>query len=313
LRQGVKLTDKNVITSYSLRVLCPFSGTARIIQQQNIRAISNNGVNWRIQIQTNSENLDHYTLFGLWTKKEGLHKFPVHHLQASSQQLNSANIFLERWSGNIDNLSFPLRDTMECWLLDQQQQPLALLNAQPVGKALPHVQPTWLPCAQGDHTFASSYLQQQSQQYGNSSEPEYHRDLVALQIHQTASQNREIQWFHRQDDGSGVGQSDYLAHATLAGRQLSKDNFPHYLLRQYWDCDAEQRLIDDFFHWQSPWLLCLPDISDVERRLLEAQACTYPQRLHALHHLYPMLLQKDFMTKILIQARLESASPSMPD
>lgn len=306
------MTTRNLIDNYSLRTLSPFSGTTHIIQQQDIRAISNNGVNWRIQIQATTDTLNQYTLFALWTKNEGLKEFSIHHHHISLQQQKFASDFIEQLPDWLDNLSFPLRDIMECWLLDNKQQPLALLFSCKVNETLPQIrQPTWLPCALNDHTFVSSYLQKQSRQHDHSTTPIYHRDLVAQQLHQAANQNRQIQWFQRQADGCGIGQNDHISDANLIGRQLSADEFPHYLLRQYWDNEQEQQLIDDFFHWQSPWLLTLPDLSDAERLQLETQVCSSPQRLQSLYQLYPTLLQKDLIYKTLIQAKLEKAAPSI--
>ena len=62
-----------MLDSYSLRILSPFGGTTRIIQHQFIRAISNDGVHWRIQIQVSQHGdaaQNRYILFGLWTVNE---------------------------------------------------------------------------------------------------------------------------------------------------------------------------------------------------------------------------------------------------
>ena len=91
------MTARNIVESYSLRILSPFSGTARIIHQQQVRAISNDGVNWRIQIQapsTTVEAVNRYTLFGLWNRKAGLKKFPIHPQHASSHCIQLANDFV---------------------------------------------------------------------------------------------------------------------------------------------------------------------------------------------------------------------------
>ena len=296
--------------SYSLRLLSPFSGTTRIIQQQSVRAISNDGLNWRIQIQTPSnteQTLNRYILFGLWTRNEGLKAFPIHPQQASTANCQLATEFVAQLPDCLDGLDFPLRDNMEYWLLDNIQQPLALLLACKPDEQLPQIgRPTWLPCARDDHTFVSSHVHQHSVLHDHSTTPTFHRDLVAQRVHEAAGQHRQVQWFHRQSDGSGIGHSS----ESLAERHLPAEAFPHYLVRQQWDELLQQQLMDDFFHWQSPWLLSLPDLTEQERLQLETQACTYPQRLHALYHLYPTLLQKELITKTLIEAKLKKAVPA---
>lgn len=306
------LTNTNTVESFSHRLLSPFSGTARIIHQKNVRAVSNDSVNWRIHIKPNTTSTsENYSLFGLWNRKEGLKKLTVNPVQSEKSYQQILDSFIQNLPGWLDHLSFPLRDTMECWLLDMLHQPLALLFSCQDNRSLSQIrQPTWLPCALNDHTFISSHLQPTTHQNHHNAAPIFHRDLVAQQVHQAAGQNRKIQWFQRQTDGSGIGQEHYLIDINLSGRQLSADKFPHYLLRQRWDNKEEQQLIDDFFHWQSPWLLTLPDLNDNERLQLETQASTYPQRLYALHQLYPKLLQKTLINKTLIQAQFERSAPT---
>ena len=287
-------------------MLSPFSGTARIILQHSIRAISTDGVNWRIQVQTASSTsnaANRYTLFGLWTLAGGIKTFPLHPQHVSPNLQQRAHDFVEQLPEWLDSRDFPLLDNMECWLLDQEQQPLALLISSLPNQALADVrQSTWLPCALNDHTFVSAHIQHEPQQHTCSATPNYHRDLVAQRVHLAAGQDRQIQWFQRQADGSGVSQHIQASQQTY---HLPAEAFPHFLLRQHWEMEKEQLLFDDFFHWQSPWLLTLPGLSEDERCVLEVQACTYPQRLHALYRLYPVLLQKELIHTTLVQAKIE--------
>lgn len=282
----------------------------RIIAQQYVRAISNDGVHWRIQIQkalpaTRTER--QFSLFGLWSLNDGIKKFPVHPQQATPQAQQLAEKFTEQLSEYVQTRDFPIRDNIECWLLDTRQQPLALLAACQTNQTLPEMrQPRWLPCAPNDHTFISTHLQQ----HDHGPNFVFHQDILAQQIHQCAGQQRQTQWFQRQSDGSGIAIQIHRDVPYQAGQHLSADKFPHFLLRQQWDEQNQQQLINDYFHWQSPWLLTLPDLTIEERQSLETQACDYPRRLSALYHLYPEILDNDLITKTLVKAKLEKTIPA---
>jgi hypothetical protein len=296
--------------------LSPFSGTTRIIHQQAIRAISNDGVNWRLQIRSNSSNeeANRYVLFGLWTRSNGLTEFPVHPTQVDPQHRTLAIDFVESLPGYLDTASFPLRDTLECWLLDQQQQPLALLRACQPGEPRPHLHnPRWIPCAPDDHTFVSPHVRLPDRAHDQSTPVVYHRDLVAQIVHQAADQPSQYQWFQRQPDGSGLGEDDTTMKTEIHADHLPTEAFPHFLLRQTWPDQQSQQLMNDFFQWQSPWLLTLPDLTSTERQQLERQACGYPRRLAALYHLYPDIIDKTRLNKTLIQAQLQKAAPENDD
>ncbi len=300
----------HAVERYSLRLLSPFNGTTRILQHQEIRAISNDGVHWRLQIRLASDNESkRYTLFGLWSRAEGVKEFSVHPLHTSPSWRQRANAFVAQLPEWLDERDFPLLDNLECWLLDQKQQPLALLTSCPINQQLVRLpQPVWVPCAVNDHTFVATqaYVVQQPER---STTPISHRDLVAQLVHRTAGQHRQMMWIARQEDGSGVVRYDGPPQQTPVQRHLPANAFPHFLLRQHWENANEQQLANDFFHWQSPWLLTLPDLNETERRLLEIQACEYPQRLHALYRLYPDLLQKELIYTTLVQAKLEKRIP----
>lgn len=301
------------IESYSLRLLSPFSGTTRIIQQGTVRAMSNDAVNWRIQIQLPSDEFNDttkYSLFGLWSRTDGLKEFPVHSQQSISNYRQLAKTFVAQLPEMLDLLTFTLRDNIECWLLDTDHQPLALLNASQHTRLKPYSrQPVWIPCAPDDHTFVSTRYRPRPVQYDQRTSTSVHKDIVAHYLHQAAGPHRHIQWFQRQNDGSGIAQHTGRDEPLNNSLHLPAKHFPHFLIRQQWESSDIQFLFDDFFKWQSPWLLCLPDLDEHERLQLEQQACHYPQRLHALYHLYPELLQKELIHKTLIQARLEKTSP----
>ncbi|MFO7602781.1 MAG: hypothetical protein R6X06_03090 [Gammaproteobacteria bacterium] len=306
------------IEQYSLRRLSPFRGTTRILQQLPLRAISNDGLTWRLQLQCAAGNNGmsaRPVLFGLWQRTTGLKTFPVHAQQASPALLQRAHVFAARLPDRLAQGHFPLRDNVECWLLDQAQQPLALLQACQEGEPLPSLhQDLWRPCAADDHTFVASQSQQVVAMHPDADAPLLsHRDVLARQVNGAAGPVPSTQWFRRQDDGGGIALTAATGTPAPEGRHLPAAAFPHYLLKQDWPTADEQQLANDFFHWQAPWLLTLPDLSDAERRQLETDACADPRRLQALYHLYPILLQKTLIQDTLIRARLERASPRMTE
>ena len=288
---------------YAVRRLNPFLGVLQVIESDQGRAISTDGVNWEIQLYGErtvgwgslgtTKQLSLYR-FGVWAEREGLARFPSPPTvdrdlaRAAGQDLVDAALAAR------PAVPFPLRDRYERWLLDASpdQQPIALLEA--VSSAEPLAlgrAPRW-SCALGEEMA----LDQEQ------------RAALEAQVRARAGQTGRVQWFRREADGSGM---TLAARETMpgqrceayGGRWLEAEEFPELLLREDWADPREAARAASYLAGIAPRLLMLP-LRSATRARLEQLAASQALAVDHFHRLYPRVMDEAWLVRLRVEAQL---------
>ncbi len=305
---------------YSLRRLSPYQGVLQVVEWDMARAVSLDGVHWRVQVQQQRQEKGfahfmpastslRYVVFGLWSAADGWVRVPVHPLAQWEVLQEKAEALLAVLPECSQPLPFPLEDIYEFWLLDgDTAQPLALLDS-----AHSHVNSDdlscahleWQPAAQSDLSFHSAQFEAPNH---HGRVPQYHRHVLADQVHKKAGRPFPAQWFKRQTDGSGVGLQGKHISAQVQQRTLPAEDFPELMVAGEGFSSAAQGLMQDYYDWQSALLLLLPHLSDKTRTRLETWACQHQaQAVYRWHKLYPTVLNRPLLNKALVEAVMRQA------
>ncbi len=308
---------------YSVRRLSPFLGTLQVVALEQARAISTNGLDWRLEARrvvsrkTWGElcpevSASRYIPYAMWSGTEGLRRLPVPPMTPVDDLRRGAEQALAALQAGLGNLPFPAGDHLEFWLLDGEQAlPLALLaSARPEARREPPPgRPEWLPARTGDLSFVSSSLEAAgvSPRPGGH-QPQYHINLLADQVKNLAQHPASAQWFRRESDGSGFGLEGVHLAEKFRERRLPPEAFPELLLRENWADRQARELVADFIAWQAPLLLTLPHLLSPTRIRLEQLAGADPLAVRQYYRLYPEVMQRELLNKILVEAVLRQGS-----
>lgn len=309
---------RSIPDCYSIRLLNPLRGTVQIVELDATRAISTDGVNWRIQLRSEIyqhpwQNLqvrqdpEGFLLYGVWNTAGELARLPIHpslyreHVEQSVAELLTVLPAVAR------QVPFVARDKHELWLLHPTRpEPIVLLASACDAHVLPKISElNWYPVSHAEHSFTSS-TDTASPLANTPSIPAHSR--LAQHVLARAGTPPQAHWFERQVDGSGIGVNCHHARNPFRGMSLHASRFPELLLQEHWP-DGEQQLIDDYFTWQAPSLLTLPGLSVDRRRVLEKAAALQPLRVQQLHRLYPQIIDVALLNSILVEAVLRQANP----
>ncbi len=277
---------------YALRRVNPYRGVVQIVDAGEVTAHSFDGLTWHLRAD---DGYGWVRPTGIWVEGEGLKAGHVDNLHDILPALETRPA-----------LPFPIVDTQELWLLDQESGlPLALLacdregvmhNEQPEGE--------WQPFAPSFTGFHSPALAEH-----DASDPSVsHRDLLARQVNQAAGADASAQWFQRDRAGEGVGYSGLRIPDEWQGRRLPANAFPELLLRETGNSRLENLVIADYHAWLAPILLSWPRISVATRARLEILASEKPRWLARIHRLLPGRVDAPRIQAALVAARLEQAT-----
>ncbi len=301
---------------YATRLLNPFHGVAQIIENGQSRAVSTDGINWRVQIHSEiykspwsslaiPAQSDHYFVYGIWSEAEGLARVPVHPSLYQEHVEQAAQDLLTQLTSASRLLPFPLQDTIELWLMDAEgKKPIALLASQ-----LSHSEPPmqkylqWYPAVNAETTFTSeAFAADQARATIKCQTQDY---LVRI-IQQRCKLPYQALWIERQVDGSGQILHTHSGKATRCHAQLAPGEFPPCLLDENWQAPQSQQLIVDYLNWLAPLLLMLP-LPSQRRRELELKAQQRPLAVHRYYRLYPDVVNETLLNKILVEAVMRQA------
>ena len=133
------------------------------------------------------------------------------------------------------------------------------------------------------------------------------RDLVTDMVKQRTGNRPSAAWVKRRPDGQADILRYHRQQASPDNAQQVSTRFPILTLTEQW-ADAEQeKLLNDYFAWQSPILLTLPTLDADTRARMEYLAQDYPLSVYQLHRLYPLVCDRMLMNKVLVEARLRGA------
>ena len=302
---------------YSKRLLNPFRGIIQILETEKARAVSNDGINWRIQIQSQilktpwheleiPANYDRYFVYGVWSRKGDLVRVPIHPTLYQEHVEQSARDLIHTLLKYHDQTPFPQRDIYEYWLLDTKElKPLVLVDSS-VDDNLPEFAHSmhWYPCENNDNSFTTSaFLERQETTTLKIHAKELLSDVVR---NLTGSPSVAI-WVKRDEVGQGRLITHNQKSKTLMHDHFTQAEFPVLGIKQIWETEYEQQLVDDYIQWLSPLLLTLSSLDQETRAKLEIAAQHRPLVVEKIHHLYPKIVDHSLLNKILVEAAMRKS------
>ncbi len=280
--------------AYAVRRLLPFLGVLQVIEMDQARATSANGLVWHLELQSlqpmawGSLNAGPgekgWYLHALWSEQDGLCDAPVGSARRDVRARQRCGALIDRIRSTA--LPLPLADRHELWLLDdQERRPLALLYAVQPGVPTPGSEPRrWLGC--------------------------FGREGVAGQRRFPQIEALESQVRRR----SGFGQRRLWvtwdkAHEQVAGeggQSLAAADFPSCGLREDWSSAEEAGRVAAYMRWIAPSLLTLPWLSDQRRLWLEKSLSVQAASIEYHWRLYPRILRPQCVRAARVQTRLQA-------
>ncbi len=281
---------------YAIRRVNPFLGVLQVVETDQGRAISSNGVVWDLQVHIsmgggwgslNRESSNSgFCRYGLWSEDEGLVKRPLAPDFDDGELTRIGDALMERVAEAARQVPFTLADSLELWLLDPDGSPLALLDSRLPGSAKPSPEARRWQCTLSGEGLPSQRRYPQAAP-------------VESLVKRRAGFNIHKHWVERQSDGSGLIREH--------DETLPAEVFPALLLTPHW-ADAEHaQLVQDYFAWVAPTLLTLQGLSEPQRDWLEHQLHIQAQSLEHHWRLYPEIVNPEQLNAARVQNRLEQS------
>lgn len=285
---------------FAVRRVNPFLGVMQIVEAEEGRALSCNGVVWEILVRATQgsspgrfgqkDSKKTYYRFGMWSMNEGLMK------RASSpagdqdyfELASKCEILVEFVREHHCQLPFHLEDNLELWLFDRNnQQPLALLSSMIPGASLPSPEPGyWLSCIGTEGSPGQRRFPQAQE--------------LETQVKQRAGFNINKYWVKRLHDGDGIIMN--------TGDTISADRFPVLLLDEKWANEDEQRRAREYIEWISPSLLTLQHLDNDTRARIERNLNIQAVSIEHHWHLYPEIVNQKLLNAARVQSKIENSS-----
>ncbi len=295
------------IECYGQRLLNPFRGVMQVVRFGPAEAVSMDGVRWEIYVANDTllEGLQGDThaqvsdiRYGSWSREAGLRRGPLYPSEDFRRMEMMGAIVYHFLHQERARPPFPLRDRFELWLHDAAGRPLALLDSAVDESGLTaKSSPCWQAGMAAHDAFTS-----ESQAAGD--EPRNPADRLSAYIDKLAGPDRRARWYRRDDQGDGHA-LNWLNDAAGPGPDLvAATEFPVLLVRQDGHDALHTTLLRDYLDWQAAWLLCLPDLSETDRRQLEQAARMRPALVESTHRLYPAIHDLATINAARVHARL---------
>ena len=294
------------IVCYAQRLFNPFRGIMNIIAYGGAEAVSLDGIEWDIYVrdtelvadlQNNRRILSTDVRYGHWSKHKGLVRGSIYPSDDFKRMEAQGHVVFEYLRHHHQDVPFPLQDRYELWLLDIMRQPLAILNSvvNPADIEL-DCPIKWRAGVRCCEDFCSPHFDGLNKKQYKAGE------YISHYINECAQPEPCAQWFHRQQDGSGISLQGIDLHAQYRSRRLDDKAFPKYFINDLSHDAQHSQLLDDYLSWQAPYFLLLQDLSDHRRGIIEKQACQRALLIDELCHLYPQLIDE----KLINAARVEA-------
>lgn len=301
---------------YSRRLLSPFRGIQAVIELGDSRALSYDGFDWQIEINTDraqkawgrmdrQDNVRQFFRYGQYNAAQGLRSYPLNPLMPQNLLDSCAMRMAETIQDCESKLPFQLQDCFELWLLDQHQRPLALLqSSSQLADTDKFRANRWHPCEHNDHSFHSPYLHRHLAQNAAHKPPlartAAHAQWLTQALRQLTAKPIESQWFTRA--GLLNSQAQMVASVELPE---TRSDLPELLLATDLATPPLRQVMNDYHAWQAPRLLMLPYLNQNNRFELQKKALKQPQEVDRLHRLYPPHSDSQFVATARIAAQLE--------
>ncbi|MGE5241264.1 MAG: hypothetical protein ACM3NI_06405 [Bacteroidota bacterium] len=272
---------------YSMRRLSPYQGTVQVVETPGFRAITSDGLTWRVQYL---HRRSRFAPNMVW-RRDG---------SGNLTETEETREFIEAMKAH-PAFPFPAADNLELWLLDaKDHKPLAIL-ASTFGHVTPPrtMDTVWHAALVGDNSFIASSL---SAGGAAGASPVPHRDVLDRCVQKAAGALDRAQWFRREDDGGGTGLHGCRVDSAQVGRKLERAAFPELLLREDWEDERERNLVRDYHDWQAPHLLTHRQLTHATRDRLERAACRQTEKLYKVRHFLPEIVNPDLLKVAFVEA-----------
>jgi len=281
------------------------------ITYKSAEAITTDGLHWDIYV-TDDELLEGKNIlpseirYGSWSVENGLKRGPIFPSNDFKRLEHLGATVYEYLLHAHDQVPFLFWDRYELWLLDQAQQPLALLDSvvreEEIDTDLPIDWRAGLACR---NQFSSPTLKQLDHSSSGINAGEY----LTHYINQCTGERPVAQWFQRHSDGSSVGLAGIHLDNELRHRHLDKDRFPELLVQTNTHDIEHSQLIEEFLSWQAPWLLLLASLDRETRQSYEQLAHQHALVVAKQYRLYPETIDDKPIRAARVEAKLRGNRP----
>lgn len=290
--------------NYAVRRVNPFRGVMQVIDAEEGRALSCNGIVWEILVRaTQGQTLGHppghtspginkktYYRFGMWSMDDGLMKRANSPAEEEDyfSLVSKCETLTDYVRAHHSQLPFKLEDNLELWLFDNANlRPIALLSTLVTGASLPSPEPQDWTASIGAN--------------GSPSQRRFpHARELENQVSQRAGSNVNTCWIKRLPGGDGIIRS--------TGETITAGQFPVLLLDEDWDNKEDQERADAYIKWISPSLLTLQHLDAETRSRIENNLNVQAVSIEHHWHLYPEILDKKLVKAARVQNKIESCS-----
>ena len=293
-------SETRAVRHYAVRRVNPFRGVMQIIEAEQGRALSCNGIVWEILVRamqgntTDSNNGGNnkktYYRFGMWSMDHGLMKrsnSPVAD-QDYFELVSQCETLVEYVQEHLHQIPFGLEDNLELWLFDKDNQhPLALLSSLSPGASVASPEPEhWLACIGANGS--------------PSQRPFPHARELETQVSERAGFNSNKYWIKRLAGGGGILEN--------SGRSIPADQFPILLMDESWENEEEQHRVCEYIKWIAPSLLTLQHLDKDTRERLENNLHVQAISIEHHRHLYPAVIDQKLLKAARVQSQIEQCS-----
>ncbi len=299
-----------IFESFAQRLLNPFRGAMHTLRYDAAEAVTVDGVHRDIYV-TNTELIPSIgrerrgqiseIRYGKWSQTVGLQRGRLYPSDDFRRLEALGAILYEHLVHAHPRLPFAFKDQYELWLLDNNSQPLALLESALDETALKiDLAIDWRAGIAARERFQSaSMIQLRPDAVPTPNAGDYLTEYINARAGRPAA----AQWFRRASDRSGAGKIGINLPDGLEGRTLPPAAFPSLFLATTGHDATHQKLIEDYQAWQAPWFLLLPFDAGT-RRTLEQQARRTALEVEQQHRLYPASIDETFIPAARVEAML---------
>ena len=305
------------IRCYAQRLLNPFRGIMNIIEYADAEAVTTDGVNWDIYVRDselllgldNRRKIQTSDIrYGSWSEKDGLKRGAIYPSDDFKVLENRGAIVYEYLREHHQDIPFPFEDHYELWLLDKNDQPLALINTVANAEDIElDTAINWKAGIACSKTFNSELWPDIS---NHKNEYECVAEYLNHYINRFAGDEPAAQWFFRHNKLC-TGLQGINLKKQLENRQLDCNKFAEFFISMTGHDKHHKKLLNDFLNWQAPYLLLLQNLADIDREHFEEQA-----RLQALItdkqcHLYPKIINEGVINAARVEAVFRKSQPQV--
>ncbi len=286
-----------------------------IIEYKGAEAVSLDGKHWDIYV--NNRALVHDLpsdrriqtsdiRYGSWSEAKGLKRGAIYPSDDFKLMEQEGAILYQYLLEHHDEPPFPFLDNYELWLLDADNQPLALIDSS--RRELDMEKQPLLDWRAGilccNEFRSAAYEKIKNRHQADISAGQY----LTHYINHLCDSPPRAQWFKRTMDGHGIGLHGHHIPTSLEGRELNDLAFNEFMINEQNHDTLHSNLINEFIQWQSPWLLLLDTLTDSQRMIFEEKSRSRALIVDQLYQLYPEIIDISFINTARVEAALRKST-----